>query len=437
MCATNGWRALATALLVTAMLVPLESHARWRADWELTYQLLFSDNVGRDFENEQDDLIHVPQVALFLTEDTGRFTGTVDLLAERRFYQDDTFDDEDRNYLDVDLRWRILDNRLEWVFEDELREEPINVRVNDRPDNFQQVNVFTTGPNLVFQLGRGNNGILQARFSDTYAEEQKQFDSQRNQLGVGVQRILSDVTTVSITGSATDVDFDRDDLSTDYIRRSLYGTWNHARRRDVFNVNLGWAEVDLRGGPEFDVDDVLLEATWTRTDNRYTIGVDLFHGINSLARSIGSTPLVSGGSVVTGNVTEEDSIAFRYDYRPNIGLWQVRAGYSEDDFVGDDLFDRKRYNLGVTYQRPFTRRSNGEFYASRYEVEYTAVEPRNDDRSEIGFRYNYEWSAHWYGGLQLQWTDQNSDIQQFDYEELLAGIRITYRRNPPGAGTAR
>lgn len=419
------------AATVAALTMTQPADARWRADWELAYYLLFTDNIERVPFDEEDEFVHIPRFSLFLTEDTGRLTGQVNLSVERRFYQDDTFDDEDRNAVDLDLLWRVVDGRLNWVFENDLREQPINVRVNDRPDNLQQVNVFSTGPDFVFRLGRNVDGLLRARFTDTYAEETDRFNSERAQVGAGLERSLTENTKLRMTSTFSDVDFDEGPEEIDYISRAYYGTIEHLRRRDTFTMDLGWAEADGRAGQMFDVDDVLFDAAWTRSDGKYEFTLSAFHGITSLSQTIGATALSDSGSVVTSRVTERDSLGFRYSYQLDRGSWQASASYSDDDFVGEDEFDRKQTRFGLRYSRPLTPRSEAQLFLNYYKAEFTAFPfQREDDRTEVGARYQKAWTPHVQSGLEVRFADQSSDNPLIEYDEVQVAFIISYRRNP-------
>ncbi len=422
-----------SVIVVFGVAVPDQAFARWRADWGLTYNLLFTDNIAREPTDEIDEFVHIPRATLFLTEDTGRLTGNVNLSVERRFYQDDTFDNEDRNYLDLNLLLKAVDGRLDWVFEDELREQPINIRVNNRPDNLQQVNVFRTGPNVYFRLGRSIDGQVRVRYVDTYAEEQKRFDSQRGQVGATLQRRLSESTVVSLNAGFEDTDFE-EDQSSDYVQRSVYGSWENIRRKDTFNVDLGWAEADVRGGQEFDADDILFDASWTRREARQQYGIDLFHGITSLAQLLGGTEFAVGTNVVTNRVTERDSITFRYLLEQEIGSsWSASLQYAEDNFVGEDLFDREQLRFNLRYSRPLTDRSDLAVFVNYFDIEFTAGPfAREDDRTVFGFRYSKLFSPHLSGGLEVRYTDQGSTDPAIEFDETRVGLTITYRRNPEG-----
>lgn len=423
------------AATLGALAVSQPADARWRADWELAYYLLFTDNIERVPFDEQDEFVHIPRATLFLTEDTGRLTGQVDLSVERRFYQDDTFDDEDRNAMDLDLLWRVLDQRLHWVFENDLREQPISVRVNDRPDNFQQVNVFSTGPDFLFRLGRNFDGFARARFTDTYAEETERFNSERGRVAAGLQRGITPNTTLTLTGAYSDVDFDEGPETLDYISRSYYATIENLRRRDTLVVDIGWAEADGRGGDEFDVDDVLLDATWTRRDGKYEFTVSAFHGITSLSQTLGGTGLTDSSSVVTSRVTERDSVGLRYSYQLDRGSWQLSASYADDDFVGEDEFDRKQMRYAARYLRPLTPRSELQLFVSYYDAEFTTFPfQRDDDRTEIGVLYTKAWTPHIRTGLELRHRDQGSDNPFIEFDEFTVAFNITYRRNPVESG---
>src|SRR5690606_10713367 len=88
-------------------------------------------------------------------------------------------DDGVEGVLSGTLDWVLVPHRLSFTVRDELELQAVDRFAADSPDNRQQVNVFSAGPNLMFDIGRTLRGRVEARYIDSDAEVTEAFNSQR------------------------------------------------------------------------------------------------------------------------------------------------------------------------------------------------------------------------------------------------------------------
>lgn len=140
----------------------------------------------------------------------------------------------------------IIPDRLVWVLRDDFGQATLDAFTPITPNNLQDVNYVSTGPNLYLRLG--GTGFLNAtaRFADAYYQASP-FDSNRllATLAAGLQ--LSARSTVSLNGGAERVLFQNTTVNNDFDRYSVYARYEaHGARTDVA-LDLGGSRVEQHG----------------------------------------------------------------------------------------------------------------------------------------------------------------------------------------------
>src|SRR5690606_26399115 len=100
--------------------------------------------------------------------------------------------------------YRLLRDRLTWVAEDNFGQALIESRDTITPDNTQDLNVFSTGPDIQFPLGPRTALTLQGRWTNVSYQESS-YGNNRLSADLGLQRRLGLRSTLSINGSTEEV----------------------------------------------------------------------------------------------------------------------------------------------------------------------------------------------------------------------------------------
>ena len=138
------------------------------------------------------------------------------------------------------------------------RRSPATSRRSDTPDNRENVNFLSTGPDFTIGLTARTSLQLSGRVSDTYYEE-RDTDSQGLSGSVALIRQMSDISSLSLNGSTSETDFDEEVFSDFRIdsglsaladghasepRLILDGGYNRVSQDDQFDL----IEDDASGG---------------------------------------------------------------------------------------------------------------------------------------------------------------------------------------------
>ncbi len=112
------------------------------------------------------------------------------------------------------------------------------------PDTRENLNYFSTGPDLTVRLGSTGFGRLLGRWSSTTYEDSP-LDADRTTAGVAIGRRPSSRSELSLNAVTESVDFD-DAQNTDFDRDSVFVGWELNASRTMLDANVGytWLERD-------------------------------------------------------------------------------------------------------------------------------------------------------------------------------------------------
>ncbi len=186
-----------------------------RATLDLVLGAEHSDNVTRVAVDEQTDTVASARAAFVFDQQRPRLDTQITGDLQFRHYLDETFGDEVVGGATADIGWSILPERLVWVFQDNYGQIRTNPLVADTPDNREQFNYFSTGPDLTVPVGARTAVLLSGRWSDVYYEDSVE-GSQGVEGTAGIARKVSDQSTVSLNGRINEITYDRSNLFPDY-----------------------------------------------------------------------------------------------------------------------------------------------------------------------------------------------------------------------------
>jgi len=117
---------------------------------QINYQVelvtLHSNNLNLSEDNQASETVFIPRLLFDVHEEGAKVRLQARGGFERRNYAGNRFPDENRSEFAGQLNWMLLPERLNFVFEDYLGEESINLREGRYPGNLQRINIFLAGP---------------------------------------------------------------------------------------------------------------------------------------------------------------------------------------------------------------------------------------------------------------------------------------------------
>jgi hypothetical protein len=205
-----------------------------------------TDNVYLSSTNKVTQTIATADVD-FVVNQPGRL---LDVRAVGAFtdlsYLEGAFGNEFIGRFNGQVQYALIPERLTWVLRDDFGQATLDAFTAVTPNNLQQVNYVSTGPDLNLRLG--GTGFLKAsaRYANAYYQTSP-FDSNRllATLGAGLQ--LSARSTVSLNGGAERVLFQNTAVNNDFDRYTAFARYEAQGARTSFGLNLGGTKIEQKG----------------------------------------------------------------------------------------------------------------------------------------------------------------------------------------------
>ncbi len=425
------------AALAVALLAALTGGAQAaRIDYEVGVSVLRSDNIGLSATDEQSETVVSPQLRFSVEQEgsTFRLNGSGQL--QYLDYLDDTFDDGFRGAFAGTALWTMIPERLDWTFEDYLSRQPIDTFTAFSPGNEQQTNLFVTGPSLYFRMGQSTRGQVDLRYSNSYAEENEAFNSDRYNIAARALRELSPTRTFGLNLEATEVRYD-DTPTSDYTRFDGYMSYWSEFRTVELNVDLGYSRLEFDNRPSNDewLPLVRTDVAWKMTQ-RSTLDASLSYEFSDAAENLVVTdldatpPLDDFGNPtvpVTPDVFKQRRFELGYSFTGERLNFEVRPYYQRISYIESLAPDEESYGgYGqLTYQvRP---RMTLSVLAAREDRKFE--NPSRKDRDfTVGVALENRFTRNWSARFELQRRERDSSEIGQDYDENAAIVSFSYRR---------
>src|SRR5688572_5990034 len=197
------------AALCIALLVAIaggDAHAG-RLNYEIELGGLYSDNIDLSEDDQVEESALIPHFQFDYVHEGSAVGVQLRGAVERRFYINDRYPDETRGEFAGQLSWMILPERLSFVVEDYLSEEPINFRDGRYPGNLQSVNALIMGPSFYARFGGATRFQLDVRGARSEAEVSDGFDGDRFSVAAVLERDFSPINQGSLHLVSTRAEF--------------------------------------------------------------------------------------------------------------------------------------------------------------------------------------------------------------------------------------
>jgi hypothetical protein len=420
-----------------ACIAPALSAAQGVAESELIWSLEagaeHTDNVARAPVDEESETVGVGRFNIAVDAVRPRLTANIGANLEYRDYVDEAFQSELVGGLDGFVSYAFVPERFIWVVTDNYGQIANQRTLADSPDNRQNVNYFSTGPDIILPLTGRTSLQLAGRFADTYYENTEQ-DSQSITGSLALIRRVSDISSISLNGSTTDIEYDDDAPFLDYRLDQAYLRWATATQRSTFSLDAGYTVVD-QGAESHDGMLARLELSRNvaaRSRIELNLGTEFTTSGQALRRDQGLTGIETGADDAIGS---NDAFRLDYGYLTWNTDWE-RSGFiasldarSETHEV-DRLADRDTYGATVGYSRQVSRRLDATLRGAYRQEEFVNRQFEFDEWS-AGLALSWLFTERVSMSLRVDHFNGSSDDGTRDYEENRAYLGVVYTRRGP------
>lgn len=388
-------------------------------DYELRAGGTYSDNIGRDSGVEEEGTIAVVGLSTDISQETRRIAFS--LLSDLDFYHypNTDFDDEVFGALNANLTLDLVPNLLDWVTTNrfgKLQTDPFGA---DTPDNRGNVNNFSTGPELALPFGNRTRLTVGGRYAIS-SFEARDTDNDQITGSIALSRAISRNRSVGLTAAYDDIDYDDDQLSQDFERRSIAATFRSEISRGSLSVDLGINEVDVAGET---LDGTLASVSFDRNltarasfglgyDRRFSNAGDIFNRFQTGGAGFGETQDIAG----EGEPFESQRFSASLRTEAGGNDLSVAIFRSEEDFESDNALERQRDGV----RAGVSRRLGSNWRISldgRFEQSDFENVDREDDNLSASLNVSRRLTRTLFVDFRYQYADRGSSDGGFDFTE--------------------
>lgn len=267
----------------------------------------------------------------------------------------------------------IIPDRLTWVVRDDFGQTTLDAFTPVTPNNIQNVNYVSTGPNLNLQLGGTGFINATARYAEAYYETSP-LNSNRflATLAGGLQ--LSAGSSVSLNGAAERVDFQNTLVNTDFDRNSVYGRYEVQGARTDFWGELGATRVEQGGDSHTGALAKMQASRQISASAKLTFSAG--RELTDASSSFASLPSGVIGAInlaptpLTSDSYTSDYASVGWQYLRNRTSFGLSARWERDRYDGQQQFDLTLGDVEFFLERQMTRAFSVQLLGRLYKYKY-------------------------------------------------------------------
>src|SRR4051812_13753372 len=249
----GGFLPRVAAGAVSCLLVQIATTQAYGEDlaYETSVGAGYSDNILRNPDNEKSE--NIASAGLQFSFDKQSSKVQADAVADLAYldYRDNTFDSQLIGNFAGTALLAFVPERFQWVVSDNFGQVLTDPFQPSTPENDENLNYFTTGPDVTFAFGSQTRLRLGGRYSLT-SYETSPFDSDSVAAQLGLIHLLSSSTSISLNGRAQKVTYKEESLDADYGQDDAYVRYEAQGARTRLGLDVGYSRIDRDAANEAD-----------------------------------------------------------------------------------------------------------------------------------------------------------------------------------------
>lgn len=411
-----------------------------QTDYGIGYAGEYTSNVGRTSTNAEDEWINSVIAGFTYTENTQELTAFATGQVQHRDYSSNTFGDETLYFLNSSLLWTISPQRFTWIVEDSYREITLDPTAAATPTNRAGSNVFSTGPDIRFEINPVNALVVNARYGNVYVGNTG-LDNNRYSGLVGWEYQSSPVTQWALNAQQLYVDYEDGSATSvpDYRQNNVFLQMLRRFPQSQLLVDLGKSKFERDGGGQ--ADGSLQRVEWRRTLSAVSnfglifarefqdTGADLLGLVTSPGTPIGGTaPPAAANSVVTGDLYYSRRADMFYSRQDGRLAWNMRATGRELDFQ-TIAQDRREAGLNVAATYNYSAVGAVSLLGQYLRTDFIDTN-RDDEDTSMALRYTYQVRRNVGVMIEGRRIERSSTDTNSEYVDKRALFTIQYTTGP-------
>lgn len=354
-------------------------------DWTLRAGVGYSDNLGRDASGAIDSAFYAVGGTLTFARQQGRVDSNVSMDLDWVDYDATGFDSQVWGNLNGNLRYALVPERLVWLFQNDFGQGTRDPFQSLSPDNAENMNYFSTGPELTLRFGDALGALVDAGYSNVWFQDSPN-SSDRYEGGLSLFRDFSAASRAYVRGTYQDVQFDSGATAPDFDQTDVLAGYTNSGSRTRLLVEAGYntlsTENDTQSGPLLRVE---LSRDLTPTiDGSLRAGQEFNDAAGDL-RSQADFGNDSNGQETSGQAYEDRYVGGALQFAKSRTTAQLRADYHEQEYVETTTgLDRDRLQISAGVTRRFSQAWSGQLNVTFESVDYTDSTSVDYDESSYG-----------------------------------------------------
>lgn len=387
-------RFVASSIVAAAALAIGSQAGAQELEYRASLGTGYTDNVRLDPSNEVDETLALANLRFSYNADTRRVHA--DVLGELAYHQflDDTYDPEMLGNVYADASFAIVPERFIWFLTDgygQVLQDPFQP---PNPGNRQNINYLTTGPDFYVGLGSQFRLRLGGRYSlATYEDDP--FDSTTTGGELGLVRMISDRSNISLNGRMQTVKYAEETLNGDFDQSDIYLRYESHGARTNLAVDAGYAVLDRDA------------ATETDSGPRVQLDVSRLISESTILTLMGARRFDTAAGEFANNLGAG-----------NVGLGTAQGQQTFEPFTLDEA------RLGWTYSRHRTTMSAFGNWSKR---DYDEDPTLNQTLLAFAFHLTRDLSPTTTVDFTTQYSTSEYERATSNFSELTAGMNFSWR----------
>lgn len=412
-----------------AILFACSAAARAEIGWSVDAGASHTDNATLADTNAKSDTLTSLGATVAYNEQGRRFQASLNGTGNYIRYLDDTYDPDFQSHLTGVLVGGIIPEKFLWTAEDTYGQIAVNQFEPVTPDNRQNINTFTTGPDLIARLDAQSELQFSGRYIDTRYEESNQVNADRLKGSLTFRRHVSDTTFWGVVASDQRIKYDAPG-DPSYTQPEIYGTWQSAGSRQTLALDVGANRVDTDTGT---FTRPLIHASWNRTlATSWKMNVDLRSEYQNTADQFLVQGPVNNPATAQLGIAEAPAAAYDGDlsfaYQRPRTRFSIGGGYSRLNYVVANGLNQSSWYGTFEIRRRHTPRIEG-FIDYRLDKRTYEDDPARDDlrqRAEVGLDWRLGKSVYLTAAYQYNHSTSDSVVNR--YTANMAYLMFSFRQ---------
>ncbi len=399
-------------------------------EWSAFVGVDHSDNIRRTPVDAESETVAQAGVSFDIDSERTRVKSALSGNVRALEYLDSAFDSEVLAGVDAKLDFIAIPDRFLWIVEDHFGQVANDPRATDTPDNRQNINYFSTGPDFIVPLGDRLNLNLQGRLEEV-SYENSEDDSSRYEATLGLVNRLSEASSISFNASTEHVEYDSLDDEGYDVHEGYLG-YEVAGARTSLSANLGYTSLENQGESH---SGVLARVSVSRkvgvrsllalqVGREFSDTADVFQ----MGRSFRSALTETSDAAALNDPFQADYLSLSWTTDARRAAIRFFATVRDESHEVQTALDRKLLSAGLDLSRQISARLNANLRGtySRDEFEISAVD-RKESSIGVGLGWLHTSTLNIrFDLLRIEGSGPSGDTRS--YEENRGFVTLTYGR---------